>query len=289
MKQLLLYVTITMLWGIVLSGCQKSESQDKISSSESQIEIFSPPAAIKCSKKPAIPLKEKEIKSLFFDDRPLTDSAKLNVGEQIGYTFYSSSDSTLTYSTNSTNDRICIWVYAPDLELLNPENIQSTGEQQISLTKDGKYTIQVSGRQNSQEFTLEMSLDTPLTRSQAVKLIQDWLEAEKRVFGPPYDRKLAAKYLTEERLEDLTPTINWLAENKNYYRYGKQSAAPTDKFYYTSDIARIEVMVTENFQLYYKDGRKDPRETSNGPRMRRYRYYLQRVNNTWKIIIKERV
>jgi len=274
MKQLLLYLSIPMICGSPFYVSQNPVDSNQVN----------PPLPRDCQEKPTRPLEE--VKKLFFDAIPLTESGKINVGEQIGYTFYSSSDSTLTYSTN---EQICIWVYAPDLELINPENIQSTGEQQISLTKDGKYTIQVSGRQNSQEFTLEMSLDTPLTRSQAVKLIQDWLEAEKLVFGPPYDRQLAAKYLTEERLEDLTPAINWLAENKNYYRYGNQSAAPTDKFHYTSKTAKIEVMVTENYQLYYQDGRKDPRYTSNGPRMRRYRYYLQRVNNTWKIMFKERV
>jgi len=238
-----------------------------------------PPLPRDCQEKPTRPLEEEEVKKIFFDAIPLTESGKINVGEQIGYTFYSSSDSTLTYSTN---EEICIWVYAPDLELINPENIQSTGEQQISLTKDGKYTMQVSGRQNSQEFTIEMSLDTPLTRSQAVNLIQNWLEAKNRIFAPPYNQELAARYLTGQDYQDALRLIKYLQENKIYYRYSSHSTSVTDNFSYTAKSATIEVMIRERFQEYKKN-EEDVEEIRDRLTTQRYRFELQRINDGWKI------
>jgi len=267
MKQLLLYLSIP-----TICGSPFYVSQNPVDSHQ-----VNPPLPRDCPEKPTRPLEEVE--NFFFDDRPVTKSAKLNVGEQIGYTFYSSSDSTLTYSTN---DGICIWVYAPDLELINPENIQSTGEQQISLTKNGKYTIQVSGRQNSQEFTLEMSLDTPLTRSQAVNLIQNWLEAKNRIFAPPYNQELAARYLTGQDYQDAIRLIKYLQENKIYYRYSSHSTSVTAQFSYTAKRATIEVIITERFQEYKKN-EEDVEEIRDRLTTQRYRFKLQRVNNSWKI------
>lgn len=106
-----------------------------------------PPTTSKgCLEKPELPLDSQNVKPIVLGDRILTESAIASQSKSIGYSFEGKANQKLTYKTNKD---ICIWVFAPDNQLLNTGVLPATG----------KYTIQVSAPQGSTTFDLAMGLD----------------------------------------------------------------------------------------------------------------------------------
>ena len=73
-------------------------------------------------------------------------SGQLTAGKYRGYTFEGKKGQTLNYSTPNN---ICLWIFQPDMKLLDG----------VELPIDGKYTVQITLPQGSSTFELEMSLN----------------------------------------------------------------------------------------------------------------------------------
>lgn len=106
------------------------------------------PAAISsgCLEKPEQSLESQNVKPIVLGDRILTESGIASQSKAIGYSFEGKANQKLTYTTNKN---VCIWVFAPDNQLLNTGVLPTTG----------KYTIQVSAPQGSTTFDLSVGLD----------------------------------------------------------------------------------------------------------------------------------
>jgi hypothetical protein len=130
MKKLLLYLSI-----LTISGCGSSFNHSSLSKN--------------CPVKPDRTLRKEAIDFTTLKDQKIRRSGKVRKGEYIGYTFNAKSSQKLKYSTE---ENLCIWVYAPNNQLLDITE---------PLPIDGEYTIQVSVAQGLTTFDLDLSLDSP--------------------------------------------------------------------------------------------------------------------------------
>ncbi len=122
-----------------------------------------------------------------------------------------------------------------------------------------------------------------ISQQQAIALVNQWLEAKKQIFGPPFNQKLIEELTTGSLRNDLTKSdgpISWLKSNKAYYRYRTQKINEVNLFSAGLDRAAIKLVITEE-SAFYQNGQINLQES--GTKMHRVRYQLERVNNTWKI------
>lgn len=256
-----------------------------------------------CPEKPSSTLDSKDVKAISIPTSGTTkESGQLNGGKSLGYTFEAQSGQKLSYQTK---DDICIWIFTQDLTLLS----------NTDLPKSGKYTIQVAAPKGSTTFNLEMSLgtlqtstspvspvpsspqttsnNTPnsptsnsnnsgLTQQQASQIIQNWLDAKKRLFAPPYEEKLAADFTIGERYIKTTGAIKWLRDNNAYYDYKTALVDSSNNFSVSSDQSQIDVSISENLVLYVNN-QVDSSVTTNGVKTTAYRFFLKLDAGTWKI------
>lgn len=128
MKKLYLVVIITLL-----IGCSRQPNSG-ITSSVS-----------KCSEIPMMSLEAKNVKTLSLNTQELKESGIAYLSDSIGFTFDAQAGQSFEYSTN---DKICIWIYTPDNQILTGKN----------LPRDGKYVVQISAPEGQTTFNLSMKL-----------------------------------------------------------------------------------------------------------------------------------
>jgi hypothetical protein len=302
--------TLLYLALLTTSGCQQVSS---ILPSSSSLPTSSPG---ECPEKPKGDLDSNNVKQISLSSTEiLKESGQARAGKYIGYAFEAKSGQELSYRTE---ENICVWVYAPDTQLLTTKN----------LTQNGKYVIQISAPQGARSFRLEMTLGsltavssptpftsppasvlprssppssksspdlparsesaaalspvTGLSEKEAAQLVQNWLNAKKRLFAPPYEEELAANLTTGDRYTKTIGAIKWLRENNAYYQYKLAEVDAFGNFSASSDQAQIDVNVTEDLVLYI-NGRVDEKNTSFGSKTKSYRFYFRADGGTWKI------
>jgi ARC6-like, IMS domain len=286
MNKLWLYLVL-----IIIGGCSAVSSNPNLNS------VL---AGSTCPEKPASTLDSKDVKAISLNTSETTkESGQLNGGKSLGYTFEAQSGQKLSYQTK---DDICIWIFTQDLTLLS----------NTDLPKSGKYTIQVAAPKGSTSFNLEMSLGTlqtsaspvspspqttsnnipntppsnsnssELTQQQAAQVIQNWLDAKKRLFAPPYEEQLAAEFTIGERYIKTIGAIKWLRENKAYYNYKTAQVDSSNNLSVSSNQAQIDVNVSEDLVLYV-NGQVDQSSTTYGIKTKAYRFFLKLDAGTWKI------
>ncbi|MBC1239865.1 hypothetical protein [Nostoc sp. 2RC] len=135
----ILFSTILL---IVNTGCN-FQSQTSV---QAPVNI----ADAKCPDKPVGSLNPKNVKQIQLASQTITESHQLRAGEDLGYTFEAQSGQRLSHKTN---DDICMWVYAPDNQIITSKD----------LTQTGKYIIQVSVPKGSTTFDLKLSLENSFT------------------------------------------------------------------------------------------------------------------------------
>lgn len=118
-----------------------------------QTEIAQNPLTNECPQTPHNPLTPNNVTELSLGPQNIKESGTLRAGKSLGYLFKAQSGQQLNYSTN---DDICIWVYAPNNQLIAGTD----------LPISGNYTIQVSTRKALTTFNLEMSLESRPTANQ---------------------------------------------------------------------------------------------------------------------------
>ncbi len=303
------YFSKTLLYFALLttSSCQQLSQLSSILPSSSSLPASSSGG---CPEKPTGDLDSKNVKQLSISStETIQESGQARAGKYIGYAFEAQSGQELSYRTK---DNICVWVYAPDTQLLTTKN----------LTQNGKYIIQISAPQGSTSFSLEMTLGsfaavsspapsspsrstssisksrlalpetsksaaasspvTGLSKKETAQLVQNWLNAKKRLFAPPYEEELAANLTTGDRYTKTIGAIKWLRENNAYYQYNLAQVDAFGNFSTSSDQAQIDVTVTEDLALYI-NGRVDEKNTSFGSKTKGYRFYFRADRANWKI------
>ncbi|RUT02391.1 hypothetical protein DSM106972_058690 [Dulcicalothrix desertica PCC 7102] len=104
----------------------------------------------KCPDKPTGSLNINKVEKIQLSSQPVTKSAQVQAGQYLGYTFTAESGQKLN---RETKENICIWVYAPDNQII-------TGK---DLLQRGRYIIQVTAPQGYTAFDLKLSLESPAT------------------------------------------------------------------------------------------------------------------------------
>ena len=125
---------------LIISGCNITP-QTSLQSGSNQLN-----QANNCSDKPVGFLDSKNVKPIQIASQPITETGQVRVDKFLGYTFEAKSGQKLSYQTN---DDICIWIYAPDNQIINNKDLSQTG----------KYIIQVAAPKGLRNFELKMGLD----------------------------------------------------------------------------------------------------------------------------------
>lgn len=198
-----------------------------------------------CPIQPISPLEKSEEIDFYFSSN-VTKSAQVGVGEQIGYTFNSLPNSTFIYK-NVTNKPVCVWLFAPNVELLDQIQLNSSDSQTINLPINGIYTIQLVPIRNSSEIEVEMSLNS-FTRSQAVNIIRNYLNAKNRIFGDSYNVSLADKYTMGDRNKQIVRGVNDLKKKNKHLKFLEQKLEDYTNVYYSGrQSVNIKATITEKF------------------------------------------
>jgi serine/threonine-protein kinase len=124
---------------------------------------------------------------------------------------------------------------------------------------------------------------TPITQQQAVSLINQWLMAKSEIFAPPFNQVQLSNFATGELYASLANPnglLDWLRNNRAYYRYGVQKVDSVERFAADRDRATIELRITEDRTLY-QGGAVNPQHTDFSTKS--VRYTLERIDGRWKI------
>ena len=291
MKRILLYFAL-----IALCGCQALSSSSTVSQSSQSSE------SEECPDEPAIALTVGNVREVSLNNQAIVESGRVGTRKPIGFAFEAKQGQKLSYQTDKD---LCIWVYAPNNELLET----------TVLPKAGKYIIQVSALKGSTTFDLEMGLDgatqssktvprspttanksspssssatasssASLSQNDAVNLIGRWQRAKRKIFAPPYDRSLGAEFLTGEAyVKNLggTGSVNWLQNNNGYYTYRLQEVNGVENFSASGNQATIEVITSEQRTLCLNGRPKYGENTAFDKSLVRYELTLS--GGKWKI------
>lgn len=138
----------------LLSGCQAVLDR----TSNISIEPASA-ASQECPNQPEDALNSANVKAISLSEKPLSESGVAKKGNSQGFIFEARSGQKFNYRTESD---ICVWVYSPNNQLLNSQD----------LPTDGKYTIQIAVPQGSKTFEIAMSLEDKQTKQ---NMIGTWL------------------------------------------------------------------------------------------------------------------
>lgn len=264
----------------------------------------------KCPDKPTGSLNINKVEKIQLSSQPVIKSAQAQAGEYLGYTFTAVSGQKLN---RETKENICIWVYAPDNQIITGKDLLQTG----------KYIIQVTAPQGSTAFDLKLSLELPATsdnsqdvsnssvsnnatptvvtdstiststptsesnfsQEQALELLQEWYTAKPQIFAEPFDTSLAYKLTTGKLYEAITnPTdgsIAWLKANNSYYRFTRHEIQNVIEFSNSKKQAYIKVKLFEELYFYQKG---EIKKENSGPYQRDFVFFFaQDDNGTWKI------
>ncbi|MGK7903380.1 MAG: AAA-like domain-containing protein [Hormoscilla sp.] len=263
---------------------------------------FSSLVSDKCPEQPAWRRDAINIETLVLQtNQTLKKYGNIRKGEYLGYSFEAQAGQKLIARTN---DDICIWVYSRETQLPNPPY----------LPLSGTYTLLVSTSKKITDFKLEMGLsprksltanpppviDSPapsiplppvpptdthssLSQDQAVALVNQWLKVKSQVFAPPFNAKLARKYITGPLYRDITKpngTIDWLRQNQAYYVYKKSEIEQVWSFASSATRPAIKVQISENRILF---GRQGIDYSQSGTSKGNYTYYFITEQGVWKI------
>lgn len=133
-----------------------------------------------------------------------------------------------------------------------------------------------------------ISPETPIATNsisqvEAVALVNQWLEAKKVMFAPPYNRQPAIELTTGNLYQNTIKTngsIDWLEKHNARYQYRVQKIEGVDRFIINGDRATLAVRVTEDL-TYFENEQIDPNKS--GSETLRVSYDLQLVEGQWKI------
>ncbi len=138
---------------------------------------------------------------------------------------------------------------------------------------------------SSNRATPRPTSSSDLTQSQAVSLVDGWLDSKSNIFAHPFDQSLARRYTyTDGPLYyDITKpggSIDWLRSNNSYYNYGNTSITEIISFSVSGSRPELIVTIYEETTLNTPTG-VDRSSSASGSR--RYSYSFFKENGSWKI------
>jgi len=164
-------------------------------------------------------------------------------------------------------------------ELVVPDTI---GEAQLRYVCDRRTPN--AGRSGITNTSSSFETASPISKQQAIGVINKWLRAKREIFAPPYSQQKIEELTTgsfrQELLASNSP-INWLKTNNAWYDYGSQTIEQT-RLFATSKTGKaiIELKIVE-YVTYYEKSSAIP--SKSGWKTTNVRYYLESSNNQWKI------
>ncbi len=165
-----------------------------------------------------------------------------------------------------------------------PINTSNTGNSDTTTDSQKVSNSQTTPSTNNSKYTGTSAVSTSLSQTAAQDLIQQWLQAKKVMFAPPYNTEIAAQLTTGQQYESAAGkdgSINSLKEDGHYYKYGVQKIDNVDEFSVKDNQATIQVKVTEERTLFDRNGNIIPKESDY--KTRTVRYNLESIDGTWKI------
>ncbi len=129
--------------------------------------------------------------------------------------------------------------------------IESQNNSSANATDLVKSPIQAS---STNQFSPAQS---SITREAAISVLNKWQDAKGELFAPPFNRSLGAELTTGEAYRKNVgdgSSLEWLANNNSYYRYGVQRIDSVEKFIASDNRATIDIVITED-RNFYKNGR----------------------------------
>ncbi len=289
MKNIICYLTLLMIY-----GCSSGITSSSVHST--------------CPEKPINPLDEKDVEQIDLDEKTLSKSDQASANKSIGYKFAAKSGQKFSFSTDSD---ICVWVYAPDNQILKGSDLPQTGN----------YLIQISALKGSKTFDINMSLGvvqaatrstskapvvnsvrnstistyTPrptsgadLTQEQALNIVKQWYAAKPQIFAPPFDTSLVDQLATGKLHENTTNSdpesgsIAWLQANNSYYKYNQSEIRRVIDFSNSGKEPYIKLRVFEELYFYGSTGNIDRKHS--GTYENTFIYFFEKDSNgIWKI------
>ena len=292
MNNLIFIYKIIILSLVFVSGCSTIEPIPE--PKETNI------SDVGCSEQPNLELEPENVSEISLKDRTVNQSGQVNRTKTLGYTFQAEAGEKLSYSTDNN---ICIWIYAPDTALVNGTQLPETG----------KYTVQVAALKGATTFDLEMSLNSVkrasspperatqntataseqsnnssnnLTKEEALSIVSGWYRAKPKMFAYPYDEDLVDRYATgklyyETVEKDGGGSIGWLRRNDCYYTYDFSNIDNVWLFSTSGMRPLLKVRVSEKLQLH------GPNSAGCNNRPQSYQknvsYWFEKDNGKWKI------
>ncbi len=123
----------------------------------------------------------------------------------------------------------------------------------------------------------ETATTPTLTQETAVDLVEKWLQEKHKVFAPPFDLQVLARYTTGRYFQKSQNTVDWLKSNNAYYQFESPLVEATGIFSVEGNQATVGVKVTESLSLYSQGQAKPSQNTTE------YNFTLQLENGQWKI------
>lgn len=128
------------------------------------------------------------------------------------------------------------------------------------------------------------TIQKPISKQEAVNLIDRYLQAKSDILSPPFDRQIASELLTGKALHDIVKpegTIDWLINNNAYYRYGERRAEPLALFWSNNDRGELDLKIYEEI-YFYKNNKLAKSNKYSGD----FNFKFQKENGVWKIYDK---
>jgi hypothetical protein len=243
------------------------------------------------------------------DGQTFKQTGKIASNDDMGFMFQGKQGQTLSYSYN---DKLCVWIYTPDNQLLSG----------VQLPVNGNYTVHLAALKGTTTFEIEMklsedSLPAPipppplpqppsptnppspipippspppysrvnLSQNQAVRLVNNWLSSKSRIFAHPFDTTPVRQYvyISGPLYTDITKpggSIDWLRGNNSYYKYKESRITSIISFSVSGAQPELTVSVYEDKRLYGPNGID---YSQSGSSTRSYSYSLIQENGNWKI------
>ncbi|BAY99823.1 hypothetical protein NIES37_38060 [Tolypothrix tenuis PCC 7101] len=191
-------IFMAIIFQMINSGCSGTSPKSAKNISNPQ-----------CPDKPESLLDSKNVKQLQLASQTLTETGQAKADQSLGYTFEAKSGQKLNYQTN---DDICIWIYAPDNQLITSKDLSQTG----------KYIMQVSAPKGLRSFELKIGLD--VSQALITSSSQSWQQNIETTDHPDTTNFVRNHYIAlndrqyAETWKHLSPSFKKLSGSYSEYQ-----------------------------------------------------------------------
>lgn len=228
-------------------------------------------------------------------DTPISDNSQkskhtLAIGGIFGFilllgTVLVIAENKLTQTTNYAESQISESVEIP-VEI-EPPSLPSDRSESISqnqyLANSDSYSPSTTSKSSSSTLRRK-TIQKPISKQEAVNLVNKYLQAKSDILSPPFDKQIASELLTGKALHDLVKsdgTIDWLINNNAYYRYGERRAEPLALFWSDSDRGELDLKIYEEI-YFYRNNKLAKSNKYSGD----FNFKFEKENGVWKIYDK---